>query len=433
MALQRAAGNAAVLHVLQLAGHPYAQPQAQAGSQERHEHGAGCGHRQADQAPMVQRSAVHEVLHGSGRPLDAPLREEMEARLGADFSDVRVHDDGAARASAAEVGARAYTSGSHVVIGDGGADKHTLAHELTHVIQQRQGPVAGTDNGSGLKISDPSDRYEREAEANARRAMASATPADRQATNDPAQSGTPLTSASDTPVQRMNNPNNQNPFGGYRRANISIPITREMLQYQDTGMQSPRGQQRAADFQTGGANPNTWDDALSANLANGGNRMGSGPNGRISRNHRLADNQINLIIQSLGTTHQQQGGFQPAQQAAINEFVEAMAPSNQHAALTQDMNALFQNPNPANNQLFNNVVARLSNNARNLRAGYLNENSAIHDHYDPVYHQAGGMTPISNNIQAAVTNLGMSGAIPMTVSTRATQVDPNHPTSSDHR
>jgi hypothetical protein len=95
----------------------------------------------------------------------------MESRLGADFSDVRLHTGSAARASAAEVGARAYTSGSHIVIGDGGGDKHTLAHELTHVIQQRQGPVAGTDNGAGLSVSDPGDRFERAAEANAVRVM----------------------------------------------------------------------------------------------------------------------------------------------------------------------------------------------------------------------------------------------------------------------
>ena len=101
----------------------------------------------------------------------------MEARLGADFSDVRLHSDATARRSAAEVGARAYTSGSHVVIGEGGGDSRTLAHELIHVIQQRRGPVAGTDNGSGLRVSDPSDRFEKEAEAGAARAMSAPTPA----------------------------------------------------------------------------------------------------------------------------------------------------------------------------------------------------------------------------------------------------------------
>ncbi|MBO3745949.1 DUF4157 domain-containing protein [Streptosporangiaceae bacterium NEAU-GS5] len=111
----------------------------------------------------------------------------MEARLGADFSDVRVHTDAAARLSAAAMDARAYTSGSHVVLGEGGTDQRTLAHELIHVIQQRQGPVAGVDDGRGLKISDPADPFEREAEANAdvarstpaRTSRAAATPGNR--------------------------------------------------------------------------------------------------------------------------------------------------------------------------------------------------------------------------------------------------------------
>ncbi|MEW2050436.1 DUF4157 domain-containing protein [Streptomyces sp. NPDC005476] len=133
----------------------------------------------------VQRSSVHEVLRRPGRPLDAPVRQEMESRLGADFGDVRVHTDSAARASAAEVGAGAYTSGSHIVLGDGGTDRHTLAHELTHVIQQRQGPVAGTDNGAGLRISDPGDRFEREAEANAVRALAGPAPSAGHAPGHP--------------------------------------------------------------------------------------------------------------------------------------------------------------------------------------------------------------------------------------------------------
>ncbi|MFJ8563296.1 DUF4157 domain-containing protein [Streptomyces sp. NPDC093514] len=163
MELQASAGNAAVVQMLRRAG--------QGRDQEQHQHTDGCGHQQSEQHE-VQRFAVHDVLRAPGRPMDAATRSDMEARLGADFSDVRIHDNSAAKASAAEVGARAYTSGSHVVIGAGGSDKHTLAHELTHVIQQRQGPVAGTDNGSGLKVSDPSDRFEREAEANASRVMA---------------------------------------------------------------------------------------------------------------------------------------------------------------------------------------------------------------------------------------------------------------------
>ncbi|GGZ11482.1 eCIS core domain-containing protein [Streptomyces nitrosporeus] len=164
LALQGEAGNAAVVQMLRRAGHPGAQAGPPRG-------GGG-----ADPSATVQRSAVHAVLRSGGRPLDEATRTDMEARLGADFSDVRVHTDAAARASAAEVGARAYTSGSHVVIGAGGGDRHTLAHELTHVIQQRQGPVAGTDNGAGLSVSDPSDRFEREAEANARRVLGGPAP-----------------------------------------------------------------------------------------------------------------------------------------------------------------------------------------------------------------------------------------------------------------
>ncbi|TMR04174.1 DUF4157 domain-containing protein [Actinomadura soli] len=151
LALQREVGNAAVTAALE---------------RRRHVHHSGCGH-----GPAVQRSAVHDVLRSSGRPLDDPLRADMEQRLGADFSDVRIHDDAVAQRSAAEIGARAYTSGTHVVVGEGGADEHTLAHELTHVIQQRSGPVEGTDNGQGLSVSDPGDRFEREAEATARRVM----------------------------------------------------------------------------------------------------------------------------------------------------------------------------------------------------------------------------------------------------------------------
>jgi uncharacterized protein DUF4157 len=53
----------------------------------------------------------------------------------------------------------------------------TLAHELTHVVQQRSGPVDGTAAPGGISVSDPSDRFEREAAAAADRVMADPSPA----------------------------------------------------------------------------------------------------------------------------------------------------------------------------------------------------------------------------------------------------------------
>jgi hypothetical protein len=134
-----------------------------------------------------RESPVLDVVgKGGGQPLPAELRSDMEQRLGADFSSVRVHTDGRAAASANAVQARAYTVGEEVVFGSGGLDttssdgRRTLAHELTHVVQQRSGPVDGTPTGDGISLSDPSDRFEREAEqvaTHALQAPAAAAPA----------------------------------------------------------------------------------------------------------------------------------------------------------------------------------------------------------------------------------------------------------------
>lgn len=129
------------------------------------------------------RSPVHDVVSSGGTPLPADLRADMEGRFGHDFGDVRVHNDSAAHASAKSVNAQAYTVGSNIVFDSGRYDpasdagKHMIAHELTHVVQQRSGPVDGTDAGGGVKVSHPSDRFEREAVANADHVMAAPVPA----------------------------------------------------------------------------------------------------------------------------------------------------------------------------------------------------------------------------------------------------------------
>ncbi|MFF9647199.1 eCIS core domain-containing protein [Kitasatospora aureofaciens] len=203
LALQRSIGNAAVARLVQRTRHGADGSGGSGGSgrssSTRCSSSAGCSGEHGE-LPL-QRSLVHQVLRTAGQPLDASTRHEMECRLGADFSDVRLHTGSTARASAAEVGARAYTSGNHVVLGAGGGDRHTLAHELTHVIQQRSGPVAGTDRGDGLRVSDPSDRYEREAEANAVRALAAPLVHAGAEAGPGYASTTP--GAAEAPVQRM--------------------------------------------------------------------------------------------------------------------------------------------------------------------------------------------------------------------------------------
>src|SRR5262249_22998146 len=125
----------------------------------------------------------HDIVgRGGGSPLPDALRAEMEGRLGADFGGVRVHTDSAASASAESVGAHAYTVGNDVVFRSdqwdpgSAAGRPTLAHQLTHVVQQAGGDVDGQDAPGGIRVSSPGDRFERAADRAADAAMASPAP-----------------------------------------------------------------------------------------------------------------------------------------------------------------------------------------------------------------------------------------------------------------
>ncbi len=125
-------------------------------------------------------SPVQEAVGKGGRQRLAPsLRADIEGRLGADFSDVRIHIDDQAAKSAEAVSAEGYTVGNELKFGQGyfepasPAGRRRLVHELVHVQQQRKGPVSGTNSGSGVAISDPSDSFEQEAEATAARIVSS--------------------------------------------------------------------------------------------------------------------------------------------------------------------------------------------------------------------------------------------------------------------
>ena len=91
------------------------------------------------------RSSLQHTSAASGQPLDPATRDFMESRFGHGFGDVHVHADTAAAESARAINARAYTVGSDITFGAGQyrpeteSGKRLLAHELTHVLQQRAG------------------------------------------------------------------------------------------------------------------------------------------------------------------------------------------------------------------------------------------------------------------------------------------------------
>ena len=159
-----------------------------------------------DANPMVAPPIVHEVLNSPGQPLDTETRAFMEPRFGhsfskisvnqlstpqskltinrpddvfeqeadciagsvvstdsfisgarLDFSRVRIHTDAKAAESARAVNSLAYTVGRNLVFAEGQYSPHTstgrnlIAHELTHVLQQR-----GTGNSAtGENLSMP--------------------------------------------------------------------------------------------------------------------------------------------------------------------------------------------------------------------------------------------------------------------------------------
>lgn len=87
-------------------------------------------------------------LNDMGQPLPAALRAHMEAGFGHDFGAVRVHRCEEAAKSAEVLHARAYASGSHIVLGTTMQQpwsapnmRALIAHELAHVVQQSRAPL----------------------------------------------------------------------------------------------------------------------------------------------------------------------------------------------------------------------------------------------------------------------------------------------------
>jgi hypothetical protein len=110
----------------------------------------------------------------TGEALSSTLRQEFEARLGGDFSSVRLHTDAAAGASSLALGARAYSIGLDIAFAPGHFAPNTsqgrelIAHELYHV-KQEGGRRPAT--GETVVVDSPDSAQEHEAEAMAHSAV----------------------------------------------------------------------------------------------------------------------------------------------------------------------------------------------------------------------------------------------------------------------
>jgi len=106
---------------------------------------------------------------GTGNPLPDTVLKEMEQQFGKDFSHVVIHNDNEAAELCKELNARAFTIGSDIYFAPGEFTPETergrelLAHELTHVVQQKstihrkskaEGGEGTYTRGSGVIIFD---------------------------------------------------------------------------------------------------------------------------------------------------------------------------------------------------------------------------------------------------------------------------------------
>ena len=117
----------------------------------------------AEPAPAAVHASAQRGIATSASPL--PHAESIQRLFGRhDISKIQAHTGADAAASARDMGARAYATGDHVVLG-AGSDLHTVAHEAAHVVQQR----GGVQLSSG--VGEAGDAYEQQADAVADRVV----------------------------------------------------------------------------------------------------------------------------------------------------------------------------------------------------------------------------------------------------------------------
>lgn len=99
--------------------------------------------RKNDSVPIPSFENRTKAAKMGGTPLPEKVRKEMESMLKFNFNKVRIHTDDEAVKLCSEIKAQAFTNGYHIFFNKGkfnpetSSGKRLLAHELTHIIQQK--------------------------------------------------------------------------------------------------------------------------------------------------------------------------------------------------------------------------------------------------------------------------------------------------------
>lgn len=206
-------------------------------------------------------SSVHAVAERSvqGRGKSVPYRSQLEGHFDREtLSIAEVHTDQRARRAARELGARAYTVGERIAL-RATPDLETVAHELTHVAQQRRG--ARPERGVGRR----GDQFERTADR-----VAAAVGGDSDTTTITGPGGRTVADGSATaePVQFQRLPGRSIPPDDRGRAkqlqsntvkgiksnfDVRIPITPQLLAVIGSSGKRGQGETGTASDQTGTA------------------------------------------------------------------------------------------------------------------------------------------------------------------------------------
>jgi len=129
--------------------------------------------RSADKANITQQPTSHvDVKHAkyNGSPLPNKTREGFETHFNTDLSQVRIHSDEKHQQLAKSLKAKAFTTGNDIVFAKGKFSpeshdgKKLLAHELTHVVQQKNNKISGERFTPSVQLSRVDSEFETQAD-----------------------------------------------------------------------------------------------------------------------------------------------------------------------------------------------------------------------------------------------------------------------------